>query len=552
MSSGVPGTWQSDPLLRRVVLALCVIVIAASMALVLTFGHGRDQSIYALVAREVLAGGMPYRDAFDFKPPGIFVVYAAARAVFGADPIAIRLLEIGAMAASVAALVRLGRRELCAPLVGWVAAALACAIHAQLDFWHTAQPESFGEPLGLWALVLAAAAGREAAPRRRAGWLVLAGALLGVGGLMKPPLAGAGPVVAALAAWLRDVEHREGWSTKERARQAAVPFLLVGLGGAIPIVLCVAVFAARGALDDMHEVLFVFTPQYTRISWRDVEATAMLWRGLTEWLTVYSSALLGGLVLAAALPWPQRGRPVLVAALAICLVHVVGVAMQAKFFPYHWGATFAPTALVAATGWVAMLESATRRHRAIGAGTLALSLAVASLHAPVPSMGQVLLDRAARRISVVTMSPGPARTAGFDALASIADVDARHNRAAATLVREHVPPGQPILVWGFEPAVYDLAERPIASRFIYNVPQRAEWSKGPMQQALMRDLAARPPAAIVIEHHDVFSFVTGNDLDSATSLDEFPELQDLVGSSYRMVGRAGDLDVWVLGYPPPP
>lgn len=540
-----------DPRLQRVTLALCVIAIVLAMALVLTFGHGRDQSIYALVARETLDGGMPYRDAFDFKPPGIFVVYAIARALFGAGPVAIRILEVVAMAASVAALVRIGRRELGSTLVGWVAAALACGLHAQLDFWHTGQPESFGEPLGLWAIALAASAGREPAARRRAGLLVAAGALLGVAGLMKPPLAGAGPVVAALAAWLRDQGRDADWSTKARARQAVVPFLWVALGGGLPIVLCLAWFAARGALGDLHEVLFVFTPQYTRISWKDVAATSMLWRGLIEWLTVYSSALLGGLVLAAAMPWPARGRPVLAAALAMCLVHVAGVAMQAKFFPYHWGATFAPTALLAATGWVALLTAASRRHVVIGAGALALALAVASVHAPVPNMGQALLDRAARRIEVLTSPPGAQRTADLDALASIADVDGRHNRAAAAMVAEHVPPGQPIFVWGFEPAVYDLADRPVASRFIYDVPQRAAWSKGPMRAALMRDLAARPPVAIVVEHNDVFPFVTGDSLDSAASLEDFTELEELLATRYRMVGRAGDLDVWVLSNPAP-
>ena len=144
------------PALRTVVVVLSVLVVAASAALVLTFGHGRDQSIYAVVARETLAGGMPYRDAFDFKPPGIFLVYGLARVLAGSSVVGVRILEVGAMLATTLALLRLARRELHRPLVGWVAAALAAGIHAQLDFWHTGQPESFAGPLGLWALALAA------------------------------------------------------------------------------------------------------------------------------------------------------------------------------------------------------------------------------------------------------------------------------------------------------------------------------------------------------------------------------------------------------------
>lgn len=530
--------------LVRGVVAPCVIVIVVSMGLVLTFGHGRDQSIYALVARETLAGGMPYRDAFDFKPPGIFAVYALARALFGASPVGIRVLEVGAMAATTGALLHLARRELRLPLAGWVAAALACGVHAQLDFWHTAQPETFGEPLGLGALALAASAARSPSAGRRAVLLAAAGVLLGVAGLMKPPLAGGAAVVAGFAAWSLGRSRRGApWST--RVREAAAPFAFVGAGVAAPIALCLAVFAARGALDDLHEVLFVFTPHYTRLSWEKATVSGMLYRGVVEWLTVYSSAILGGVVLAAILPWPARTRPLLIATLALCLVHVAGVAMQGKFFPYHWGATFAPTALVAATGWVLALERAAQRHPAAGAAVVATAAVVAWLHAPVPSFGQVFLHRSARRAAILLGPGGAERTAALDALASVADVDAGHNRAAAALIAERVPEGAPIFVWGFEPAIYDLAHRPLASRFIYDVPQRAAWSRDAMRAALLRDLEAQPPAAIVVEHHDVMPAVTGDKLDSAASLEGFDGLRHRLSEGYTLAGRTGDLEVWL-------
>lgn len=530
--------------LERGVVALCVIVVVVAMGLVLTFGHGRDQSIYALVARETLAGGMPYRDAFDFKPPGIFAVYAVSRVMFGASPLGIRVLEVGAMIATTVLLLRLARRELGLPLAGWVAAALACGVHAQLDFWHTAQPETFGEPLGLGALALAAAAARAPSARRRATLLGAAGALLGIAGLMKPPLVGAAAVVAALVAWRRD-EAGAPWTSRLRA--AASPFVATGAGVALPIALCAAVFAARGALDDLHEVLFVFTPHYTRLSWEKATPGGMVYRGLVEWLTVYSSAILGGVALAAVLPWPRAARPALVATLSICLIHVIGVAMQGKFFPYHWGATFAPTALVAATGWVLALERAAKRHPGAGVAVVAAAGVVAWLHAPVPSFGQVFLQRSARRAAILLGPGGAERTAALDALASVADVDAGHNRAAAALIAARVPEGAPIFVWGFEPAIYDLAGRPVASRFIYDVPQRAAWSRDVMREALLRDLDARPPAAIVVEHHDVMPAVTGDKLDSATSLEDFAPLRDRLRAGYTLAGRTGDLEVWIQG-----
>jgi len=314
----------------------------------------------------------------------------------------------------------------------------------------------------------------------------------------------------------------------------------------MPLALVAAWFAARGALGDLHQVLFVFTPQYTKISWQGANPIRMLYHGLVEWLTVYSSAILAGFILTAIAPWQVRSRPLLVALYALCGIHVLGVVMQAKFFPYHWAATFPPTALLAGVGYAWIIRRAAQRDVVLGVAVTLLCAGVASVHAPVPNMGQVLLQRASQRLDLALAPDSAERTRQIDLLASIADVNACDNRAAAAIVARWVPKSQPILVWGFEPAVYDLADRPLSTRYVYNVPQRAIWSKEPMRAALMRDLAAKPPAAIVVEHNDVFPFVTGDTLDSFASLEEFGELDDLLHDDFKLVGVAGDLEVWVL------
>lgn len=535
--------------IRLGIIAASLVVAFGAALLVLSFGHGRDQSIYTLVARELLEGRMPYRDAFDFKPPGIFLVYAAGRLLSGASPVGIRALEVVAMIANALALLRLARRELGDDIIGWIAAAFACGIHAQLDFWHTGQPETFGGPMGLWAIVLACEAGRAEAAGRRVRLLLTVGLLCGFAGLMKPPLVGTAPVAALLAAWIHDARTQATSTSSrplvQRLRPAVVALAWVASGSIAPIAATAAWFAAKGALGDLYQVLFVFTPQYTAIGWEGSNPIRMVYHGFVEWLTVYSSAILVGMILTAIVPWAKRMRPLLVALLAMCSIHVLGVVMQAKFFPYHWAATFPPTCLVAAVGFTWFIRRAAERDVVLGVGVTVFAAAIATTFAPMPNMGNVLLERGWRRVQLARAPDSPQRTSDIDLLASIADVDARHNRAAAALVARWVPPGQPIFVWGFEPAVYDLANRPIASRYIYNVPQRAVWSKEPMRAALMRDLAAHPPAAIIVEHNDVFPFVTGDNLDSSASLEEFDALNELVHDRYRRIGTAGDLDVWV-------
>src|SRR5262245_7445629 len=88
------GAGLSHDVMTRSLVVLSLGFIVYLFGNILMYRYGRDQGIYATVADSMLRGGMPYRDAWDFKPPGIFVVYAATRAVFGSGQWAIRLVEV--------------------------------------------------------------------------------------------------------------------------------------------------------------------------------------------------------------------------------------------------------------------------------------------------------------------------------------------------------------------------------------------------------------------------------------------------------------------------
>ena len=49
----------------------------------------RDEGEYAYIAQRWLRGKVPYRDAFDQKPPGVFVAYAVIETLIGASPAAL-------------------------------------------------------------------------------------------------------------------------------------------------------------------------------------------------------------------------------------------------------------------------------------------------------------------------------------------------------------------------------------------------------------------------------------------------------------------------------
>lgn len=532
-------------------LAVATLLVAGvSMVLVSTFGYGRDQGIYAVVARSVLEGGMPYREAWDFKPPGIYLIYALSRALLGPGQWGIRLFEVAGLGAMVLGLVLLAKRWWGEGRIGLLAAAMATLVHAQLDFWHTAQPESFGGMLTVWGLVVGT---RDGPPRRRVWRWVGAGLLFGCAGLLKPPLAGGGAVLALFAAvevgWphsdARDGSPRAAWLNRLRGislRQALLPIGAVLLGGVVPFALCLAWFWARGALGPLHDTLLVFTPHYTALGWEERSFLAMLYQAFAQWLVSYSSLLAVGLLalLAAGRTfWRRRGVALL---LSVIAMQLVGVALQGKYFPYHYAAVWPVTALLAALGWWSLWQRAARRGRLAVAGFAIAILLVGLLRTATKDLAESFWWRSSERLALLLGSIDQER---IDALASVADVDAHANRRVAELLRRHVPVGRGVFVWGFEPVIYDFAERPAVSRFIYNVPQRVDWASEWSRAELMDAIRRGRPAAIVVAHNDLLPMVTGDYIDSAHALEGFGPLATFIYEGYEFLARIDDLDVYL-------
>lgn len=531
---------RADKAVQRVLMGVCVAGILFLCVQILMFGYGRDQGIYAMVADAILRGKMPYRDAWDFKPPGIFVVYGLSRFLFGPSQVGIRILEVAGLLATCVALVRLSERFFRSRMAGFLAAGLAVLAHAQLDFWHTAQPESFGGYLTIFALLLATRAPEEPVASKRA--VFFAGVLFGVTGLLKPPLAGGGALLALYLA------HREWHSLpattprRERWIAAAKPTLWITLGGATPMVLCALWFAARGALGDLYQVLFVFTPHYTKLGWEGSTVGGMFYWSFIEWLTCYCSALSIGVLFALGFGMEPRQKPFAVLVAGVIAMHLVGVTMQAKFFPYHYGATWPLTALLAGAGFEKLRVYLSRRG-ALGVVAFVLIFAASCFgRSGTKDTEDSFMVRCKKRVGFLL--GGLRDQQGIDRLATIADVSAGSNRRVAEILKEKVPADRPVFVWGFEPVIYDQADRRPASRFLYNVPQRVAWSKAPMRATLLRDLADHPPAAVVVEHRDVFPMVTGDAIDSADTLYDFWDFYVFL-QKYKLYMKVEDLDIYL-------
>ncbi len=88
--------------LKQIALALAPIVLAllwtSAVRLPFFFVENGDEYFFSIVADQWLHGGLPYITAFDVKPPGLFLIYAAVQSVFGASHVVTKWMEIGAVA----------------------------------------------------------------------------------------------------------------------------------------------------------------------------------------------------------------------------------------------------------------------------------------------------------------------------------------------------------------------------------------------------------------------------------------------------------------------
>jgi hypothetical protein len=523
-------------------VAVSLAAIAYLLLILLTFRYGRDQGIYAVVGDVVLSGGAPYRDAWDFKPPFIYFIYAAARGLFGAGMGSIRLVEAFGLVSLVIAFVVLSRRFVGNWRAGLVGAALAAFVHVKLEFWHTAQPESFGGIIVAWAIVcatyVAPETSRTSELRQYGAWLG-AGALYTVAALLKPPLGGG--FVVSLGFVL--AEQGRMLAPGERAKGMLRICAAFGLGAVTVLGATLSFFALEGSLRELYETFFVFTPQYTGLGFEPSKLPSLLAHAVRQGVTRFSVLIPLGLAFLAGLTTlGDRAVSGVLQVLGVVAVQLLGVAMQAKFFDYHYGASLPLLSLLAGWGLWKLWERLFTDPLRVGATLLLVALVVH--HAPREST-RAELSTGAKLYARTQLLLGKSSPAALDWLHSKGDVSFGANVEMARWLRENTHDDETLFIWGFEPIVYDLAARRFASRYIYNVPQRLDWPGSTAARAeLMSDLERTPPDVVLVTRGDVFTHVTGDGRDSFAMLGEFDELGRFLDLGYSFEGNIEDFMIY--------
>lgn len=477
---------------------------------VLSQPFGRDQGIFATIADAILRGQLPYRDAWDHKPPGIDYAYALAFWLFGRSWQAVHLLEqlvlLGGM---------LGLWALLRPTGTGAALAAAALFGAasvlQFEWWDRGQAEMFLAGISAVGMALLVAARH---------WRVISA--FG-GGLLLGTLVWFKPTAAPLAVLGGGVIL--GRSPVRRG--VALDLAAYLAGGIVALLVPAGLLARAGAFGEMWQAVVVFNQLH-------VQTGANLTVEATAWATVDFFNRMGPLTpLAAAGLLGARRRPARTMLLVCWLgAALLGVWSQGKFFSYHWTVALPPLAGLAGWGLVAAWDSIRRPGRETWLRRSAAAVLAVVLLAPVvaeqPSkLGRdlaYLLGRTSEReyFAHFGHNLNDRDVYSFSAARETADYLAARTTANDT-----------VLVWGFQALVNWLADRRAPTRYIFSYPLTIDRPESPLRReardTFLREFDAAPPAYVVLVAKDVNPI---QPRDSVALLETFPAFKERLARDY--------------------
>jgi hypothetical protein len=402
------ATWARIALIALAVLAVAVPNLPAQRV------PSEDAGVFFYIANTLLAGGVPYRDVWDHKPPAVYVIDAVGLAAGG--PLGVWVLQLAALAVAAVLSYRVMANAF-APVAAF-AGTLAWILAAPRLFLEDGTQTSFVE---LYALPLQFAAfGLYSVSTARGS--AFSGVLLGVAGLLKPTLVGTWVAIVLRELW--------GAVRGESGRAALGRVALLGLGAGVVLVLAVVAFALAGGLPWALDQAVRYNLLYSAFATPSSRIGAVLdGARLTLPSGLFAAGVLGWALALA----DRRPRPALVSVALLALPIEILLATSGRAYHYYFLA------------WLPSL------------GVLAGYLASRVLRF-TPRFAILLVA-----VGLVAMSVRPAMLVAR--LAVLGDDGA--SRGAAAYVREHSAPGDLVLVWGSRTEINVLAERRSPTSHVY-------------------------------------------------------------------------------------
>ncbi len=419
----------------------------------------RDEGAYAYVASVIDAGGLPYRDAFDHRPPGIYYLYYFAFRLFGWAVFAPRLMALLFVAAACLLAFRFVQRVTESARIAILSMALLGLATASPAYWgFGANSEIFLLPFLIAALLF------QADDRPSGANHFKAGLAYGVAFLLKQVVA---PIALASFVYAVVKEARRPGGRSIRVAAAFLP------GCALPFLAVTVWFAFRGALEPYWTGVFTYNQGYvTALPFK--EGLRSLLRSAMSILALDPCTWVAGgmgIVGFFCRPARVRSRWLVAAALAGSLA---GTATGGRFFPHYYLLMLPYVVVAAGVGAANLRTPAFPQYgkRMLGA-VLAGSILIAARF--LPMSGDALLKM----------------TYGSDIFSRSVTV--------ASFVRSKAAEGTKAYLVGSEPQIHFYASLLAPTRFFWLYPlvepsPRLE----EFRRELLSSLEANPPEYVVL------------------------------------------------------
>jgi hypothetical protein len=449
------GDWVQ----KRADYILVILAILYSLPC-LGYPFGRDQAAHFYIGREWLNGLLPFKDTYDQKPPGIYLIHALGIAVFGAHQWVIRALDLVGML-SIGLLAAKTVRRAWKPAYGEAGILVlltAGFYYTCFDYWDTAQVETW-EGLALLA-------GYALVEKKPCSWRAfISGALAGIAFLFKLPAAVIA-VAVALVMMLRTWEiDGDRW-----IRRAISSLALYSAGVLMVIGGCVAYFAVQGGFKDMWDVLYGFNLYYATQK-PTSSNVAQQWvfdfwlKHSAPWVWITFISWLAGTAYAIARRSFAVARGACLGFL-LFLSAVASVWLQRKFYCYHWGITLPFIMLCAGYGVAVCMRYFPRL-------TIALAITI-MIYGFVCSPRWYSNDKITYQ--TVTKSFWEYTGGYLDRVSYLNQFLGGYGyyyqaeEIIGDMIRQRAQPGDQLIVRGFEPAIYAVSGLRSPSRFFIEIP----------------------------------------------------------------------------------
>jgi hypothetical protein len=477
-------------------------VAVVNLAPGLVLGPVLDAAVFLLIGSAVRNGALPYRDYWDHKPPGAYLLNAAGQIVV---PWLDRwLLDwLMTVAAAVVAMVILER--LLRPRVGaqiaWVSTIVfACVITAYPVALGGGYTESFALPLVMCGLWLVARGDRGAQPVAATGAILAAACLFSLQA-----------VPAAVGIGLAMVVS----TPRETLRRSLV---LAAAGLALPLAV-VAWLAWGGALGAAWDQLVHYQSVYRSV-------------GPGGWFAAFAATdliALGCVLPAAFITCVRIGRRSLETdrVMAACLGWLAAFAALAAFegrLDPHYLILIAPALAV------------------IGAPSLAWS--AANMRAARPRIRRAAFSMLALTAALTLMLEGWSgewlANTPSDGTAWQAEV-----RTAAAWIDSNTPASASIYIWGNYPGLYLRFDRTPEPPYLYEFPLTTAgyWSASSTHDLVTKWSQGGPDVIVEAPSSVPLSLPAVSATDPRT-YDALDELRGFVKDRYRIVLDQADLRIW--------